>query len=203
MRPIILIFLTQMILTSPLWPQSAELWRPSNTSPTSSLFLVEVHQVSPGPGLRDVNNRGGWGGMLGFESGANDFSVRFLVEASTIPTQFADPINAGQKYTALTWGGGVDGLVHFGHRDLNLYALVGLHIDTWQTTITFDSTDSSESSSSGRLGFRAGLGLNAGPIFLEARFRITNGNLRVPSDQRGSVGSWSALELGAGLRIAF
>jgi opacity protein-like surface antigen len=147
-----------------------------------------------------VNNRGGWGGMLGIEGGNDLFSLRFVVEAGIVPTQFADPSHPGEHYTPLTWGGGLDGLVHLGDRHCNVYALVGVHVDKWETTVTYDSSDDSASSNSGHLGLRFGAGLNAGPFFVEARYRITAGDLRVPSDQ-GGHGSWSAVEIGAGLRF--
>ena len=85
-----------------------------------------------------------------------------------------------------------------GRRDFNVYALVGVHIDKWETTVTYDSTDDSETTSNGHLGLRAGVGLNAGPFFVEARYRITEGNLNLPG--RG-MGSWSAVEMGAGFRF--
>lgn len=198
MRAILPPALLLLAFASGLHAQSAE-----PDKPGGGAFLLELHQVTPGPGLRDINSRSGFGGMVGFEIGGPVLGARFVLEAGTVPTQFADPAFPGQTYEPVTWGGGIDGILHLGSRDLNAYALAGLHLDHWQTTFVYDSTGASDSSASTHLGLRLGAGLQAGPFFAEARYRLTAGDLRVPSDQVGSGGSWSAVEVGAGLRIRF
>lgn len=182
---------------------------PAPGAPTSAAFLVEVHQISPAGGLRDLNSRSGYGGMVGMEVDGEVFGGRFVLEAGSLPAQELDP-ESGKLVRPFTWGGGADGLARFGRPDLNVYLLAGLHFDHWGTSYTYSySYDSSEpepqpeNSDATHLGLRVGAGLNAGPFFAEVRYRITGGDLSVPGDQRGSASSWSAVEAGAGLRIRF
>lgn len=182
--------------------RAQELDRPG---PDSGAFLLELHQVTPGPGLRDLSSRTGWGGLIGIEFGKRNLGLRVTAGVSSVPARETDPTDPSRPaYQPLVWDYGVDGLVRVGRRDLNVYGLLGVHVETWDVSSTYVA--GAEGSSSGdytHLGLRLGAGLNAGPFFAEVRYRVTGGDLSVPSDQRGTASSWSAVEAGGGLRLRF
>lgn len=158
--------------------------------------IFELHQITPGSGIRDANSRGGWGGQLGFEIAEG----RFVVEAGGFPTQFNTSDQASGANEVLTLGLGFDYLFPLAeHRDGGVYLLAGLHLDSW--TGRAESETGHESNSASHLGLRMGAGLRLGPIFGEIRYRVTEGDIRVSSSYPGRGGAWGAVEVGMGVRF--
>lgn len=158
--------------------------------------VFEVHQITPGPGIRDANSRGGWGGQLGFEMEEG----RFVVEAGQFPTQFETSDTGPGSNEVFTVGMGFDYLFRVtDHWDGGFYILAGVHLDSWSGRS--ESTKGRESNSSTHLGLRVGAGLRLGPIFGEVRYRLTEGDIRVSSAYPGRGGSWGAVEVGMGVRF--
>ena len=158
--------------------------------------LIEVHQITPGPGIRDANSRGGWGGQLGVEAGEG----RFVLEAGEFPAQL-DVLDGSPSSTSVfTLGMGLDYLYRITDRaDGSLYLLAGVHLDSWSGKV--DTTQGRESNNASHLGLRFGVGLRLGPLFGEVRYRLTEGDIRVSSAYPGRGGGWSGVEVGMGVRF--
>lgn len=187
------IFLSVMVASSALGAQES-------ASDRGVALFVEGHQVTPSDGLRATNSRGGWGGMVGVQGRY----ARFVFEASGVPTQTFTLNGLPTTTTVATWGYGLDGILPIKDtREAAVYLLGGLHLDKWSwETLVHDSLSSSEESDqSAHLGLRLGVGLRLGRAFGEVRYRVTEGDLRVPSYLQGRGTSWSAVEVGLGVRF--
>lgn len=159
-------------------------------------LVLEAHQVTPGEGLRDANSRSGWGVMIGFEGG----NVRVVAEGGLIPAQAGIYNGQPVETRVLAWGVGGDYLLRITDRkDGSFYLLAGGRLDGWASH--YVSGSSEESSSTTKLGLRAGAGLRLGPVFGEVRYRITYGDLRYNSSDPRQGGAWSAVEAGVGVRF--
>lgn len=158
--------------------------------------LIEIHQITPGPGIRDANSRGGWGGQLGVEAGEG----RFVLEAGEFPAQL-DMLDGSPSSTSVfTLGMGLDYLYRITDReDGSLYLLAGVHLDSWSGRV--DTSQGRESNNASHLGLRFGVGLRLGPLFGEVRYRLTEGDIRVSSAYPGRGGGWSGIEVGMGVRF--
>lgn len=158
--------------------------------------LIEIHQITPGPGIRDANSRGGWGGQLGVEAGEG----RFVLEAGEFPAQLDVVDGAPSSTSVFTLGMGLDYLYRITDRkDGSLYLLAGVHLDSWSGRV--DTTQGRVSNNASHLGLRIGVGLRLGPLFGEVRYRLTEGDIRVSSAYPGRGGGWSGVEVGMGVRF--
>lgn len=167
------------------------------TRADGSLFgIFELHQITPGAGIRDANSRGGWGGQLGIEVQEG----RFVLEAGGFPAQFDQSNGVSSTNEVFTLGLGFDYLIRLtDRRDGSLYLLLGIHLDSWSGRS--ESTQGRESDNASHIGFRMGAGLRLGHVFGEIRYRMTEGDIRVSSAYPGRGGTWGAVEVGMGVRF--